>query len=89
MPLVMIAVCAHHCGRRGEWTSCTARLVHMTSEQVLRGLMMYLSAQSACATLPLRDHVLDSVAQGEKIHTNIFRNIGPSGRIAVNGHIAC
>lgn len=76
MPLAMIAVCAHHCGRRGEWPSCTARLVHMTSEQVLRGL-------------PLRDHVLDSVAQGEKIHTNIFRNIGPSGRIAVNGHIAC
>lgn len=62
----MIAVCAHHCGRRGERTSCTARLVHMTSEQVLRGVVMYISAQSACAALPLRDRVLDSVAQGEK-----------------------
>ena len=53
----------------------------MNGELALLLFIMYLlSTRFASAALLLRDiSILDSIAPGEKIHIDIFRNTGPSG----------
>ena len=53
----------------------------MNGELALLLFIMYLlNTGFTSAALLLRDiNILDSIAPGEKIHIDIFRNTGPSG----------